>query len=108
MQLDFDWQMYLAAARGLSDPQLKDCMYRQALRKAEELYGAQSLQAGLVLLDLSDCLQAQGLKKEADEMVERAYNNLRCYIRRSTAAGAYQWAGSEKLKIWLTNSEIHD
>lgn len=75
--------MYLAAARSLGDLQLKESICRQALRKAEELHGLESLQTGLVLLDLSECLKAQGDEVQADEMTERACNILRSYVRHN-------------------------
>lgn len=90
MQINFDWQMYLAAARSLGDLQLKKSICRQALCKAEELYGLDSLQAGLVLLDLSECLKAQGDEVQAVEMTERACDILRSYVRHNFPSQSLQ------------------
>lgn len=81
MEIQIDWEMYLAAAKQLPNLRLREGMYLQALKKAEADYGPGSLEVGLVLLDLSDCLEAQGQNDRADECSDRAFSNLRQFVK---------------------------
>ncbi|MFN8550552.1 MAG: hypothetical protein U0103_03605 [Candidatus Obscuribacterales bacterium] len=82
MEVDFDWQMYVVAAKRLPDLCLREGLYRLALRKAEKSNGFDSLEVGLVLLDLADCLEAQSKDEPGEEALERAYNILRSHIKK--------------------------
>lgn len=83
MDIDFNWQMYLDVARALSNLQIQEGLYRQALRQAEKSEGPNSLTAGLILLDLSDCLEAQGKSQLGQDMAERASDILRQYLKHN-------------------------
>ena len=81
MEIQIDWEMYLSAAKQLPHLRLREGMYLQALNKAEAAHGPDSLEVGLVLLDLSDWLEAQGHSDRADECTDRAFSNLRQFVK---------------------------
>lgn len=81
MEIQFNSDMYAAAAKHIPSLHLREGLYLQALRKAQSAHGPNSLEVGLVLLDLSDCVQAQGQQPRADGYADRAFVILRQFIK---------------------------
>lgn len=81
MEIELDSDHYVAVAKQLSNLRLREVLYRQALKKAQDEHGPQSLEVALIWLDLSDCLEAQGLTKQADDHAERAFSAFRQFLK---------------------------
>lgn len=81
MEIQIDSDMYVAAAQHVDNLRLREGLYLQGLRKAQSEYGRNSLEAGLILLDLSDCVQAQGQDERADHYTDRAFEILRQFVK---------------------------
>lgn len=77
---DFEtWNLLIHAARAseAKDPIFSENCLRKALRFSEDLYGKESPETGLCLIELSDFLERTGKDIEAEELSKR-YHQILC------------------------------
>lgn len=77
---DFEtWNLLIHAARAseAKDPAFSENCLRKALRFSEDLYGKESPETGLCLIELSDFLERKGFGDEADQLSTR-YHQILC------------------------------
>lgn len=81
---DFEtWNLLIHAARAseAKDPAFSENCLRKALRFSEDLYGKESPETGLCLIELSDFLERKGHDDEAEKLSERYHAILIKYAK---------------------------
>lgn len=73
------WNLLIHAARAseAKDPVFSENCLRKALRFSEDLYGKESPETGLCLIELSDFLERSGNDSEAEQLIKR-YHEILC------------------------------
>jgi hypothetical protein len=74
------WEILLFV--GKLDLRNSEACFRQALKDAESMYGRDSPEVGLCLIELSDFLERQGQQVEADLLSKRYRSILRTFARK--------------------------
>lgn len=79
MQVDRNCKLLLALAKAIQNPHIQEKLYQKALRVAECRCGPESLDAALVLMEMSEFYHANGREEEGDKAYEQASPILREY-----------------------------
>ncbi len=83
------WNLLIHAARASEarDPAFSETCLRKALRFSEDLYGKESPETGLCLIELSDFLRRKGEDAEAEELSLRYQGIMVRYTQPRAAQG---------------------